>query len=82
MAEAERDARDDVFFWSSQMRKTERVGWELEFPLLACAYEPALCRLGDTLPALLRSGSERRPHGVLSTKRSLGSMLLERVTIG
>ncbi len=38
-AEAERDARDDVFFWSSQMRKPERVGWDPEFPLLACAYE-------------------------------------------
>jgi len=38
-AEAKRDARDDVFFWSSQMRKAERVGWDTEFPLLACAYE-------------------------------------------
>ncbi len=34
-----RDTRDDVFFSSSQMRKPERVGWDPEFPLLACAYE-------------------------------------------
>lgn len=29
---------DDLFFWSSAMRRAERVGWDPELPMLACAY--------------------------------------------
>ena len=33
---------DDVFFWSSGLRRAERVGWDPEQPMLACAYSRGL----------------------------------------
>jgi hypothetical protein len=38
-AESEHETSDDVFLWSSASRKTERVNWNPEFPMRACAYE-------------------------------------------
>ena len=37
-AEAGVGDADDLFFYSTEARKTERVGWDLEFPLRVCAY--------------------------------------------
>ncbi|MEE9608569.1 MAG: DUF1329 domain-containing protein [Myxococcota bacterium] len=38
-AASDADSSDDVFLRSSATRKTERVRWDAQFPLLFCAYE-------------------------------------------
>ncbi|HTF34223.1 MAG TPA: DUF1329 domain-containing protein [Myxococcota bacterium] len=38
-ADANPEAADSVFFLSSEMRRPERIGWDPEFPLVACAYQ-------------------------------------------
>jgi uncharacterized protein DUF1329 len=38
-ADADPAAADSLFFFSSEMVRPERVGWDPEFPLVACAYQ-------------------------------------------
>ena len=38
-ADADPAVADNLFFFSSEMQRPERVGWDPEFPLVACAYQ-------------------------------------------
>ena len=37
-ADADPKVADSLFFFSSGMRRAERIGWDPEFPFVACAY--------------------------------------------
>lgn len=38
-ADADPAAADSLFFFSSEMLRPERIGWDPEFPLVVCAYQ-------------------------------------------